>query len=85
MVSAEYIAICEEGNSGGVWHLCGFAIYHALEELFLSNIETLSINSLVPPCDCRKTCTATMPLLEYVSFYKNGTADLGIKMKKFLE
>ena len=25
---SKYIAICEEGNSGDVWHLCGFAICH---------------------------------------------------------
>ena len=23
------VAICEEDISGDVWHLCGFAIYHA--------------------------------------------------------
>ena len=28
VVSAKYIAICEEGNSGDVWHLCDFAICH---------------------------------------------------------
>ena len=28
------MAMCGEGISGGVWHLCGFAIYHVWEELF---------------------------------------------------
>ena len=37
----------------------------------LPNIEALYINSPVPPCDCRRKCTATMPLLVFVSFYKN--------------
>ena len=37
----------------------------------LSNIEALYINSPVPLCDCRIKCTVTMPLLAYVSFYKN--------------
>ena len=37
----------------------------------LLNIEVFYINLLVLPCDCRRKCTATMPLLVYVSFYKN--------------
>ena len=37
----------------------------------LPNIEALYINLPVPLCDCRRKCTATMPLLVYVSFYKN--------------
>ena len=37
------IAIGEEGNSGGVWYLCGFMIYDVLEEQFVVkiNIEAL--------------------------------------------
>ena len=35
------------------------------------NVEALYIDSPVPPCDCRRKCTATMPLLVYISFYKN--------------
>ena len=30
------IAICEEGNSGDVWQLCGFAICHVWEEQFIA-------------------------------------------------
>ena len=37
----------------------------------LPNIEALYINSSVPLCDCRRKCTATAPVLVYVSFYKN--------------
>ena len=36
----------------------------------LPNIDALYINSPVPPCDCRRKCTATMPLFAYISFYK---------------
>ena len=36
----------------------------------LPNIDALCINSPVPPCDCRRICIATTPLLAYVSFYK---------------
>ena len=35
----------------------------------LPNIEVLYMNSPIPPC--RRKCTAAMPLLAYVSFYKN--------------
>ena len=34
-VGTKYVVICEEGNSGSVWHLCDFEIYHVLEELFV--------------------------------------------------
>ena len=37
----------------------------------LPNIEALYINSPVPPCDCKRKCIATTPLLSYISFYKN--------------
>ena len=37
----------------------------------LPNIEALYINSPVPPCDYRRKCTETMPLLVCVFFYKN--------------
>ena len=52
-------------------------IYVALQSIMfersclLPNTEALYINSRVPPCDCRRKCTATTPLLAYVSFYKN--------------
>ena len=36
----------------------------------LPNIKALYINSPVPPCDCRRKCTETMPIFAYVSFYK---------------
>ena len=42
-----------------------------MDKCLLPNIEALYINSPVPPCDCRRKCTATMPLLVYVSFSQN--------------
>ena len=37
----------------------------------LPNIEALYINSPVPPCDCRKKCKPTTPLLVYVFTTEN--------------
>ena len=54
-----------------------FGTYVALRSVMfersslLPNIEALYINSPVPPCNCRRKCTATTSLLAYVSFYKN--------------
>ena len=42
-----------------------------MDKCLLPNIEALYINSPVPPCDCRRKCTATTPLLVYVSFAQN--------------
>ena len=36
----------------------------------LPNIEALYINSPVPPCDCKRKCTAATPLLVYVFLQK---------------
>ena len=50
--------------------LCGLPIMFE-RSCLLPNIEALYINSPVPPCDCRRKCTVTMPLLACVSFYIN--------------
>ena len=66
------MAICEEGNSVGVWHLATWlGDLTCLKSCLFLNIEALYINSPVPPCDCRRKCTETTPIFAYVSFYKN--------------
>ena len=35
------VAICEEGNSGGVWHLRGFMIFMFERSYLLSNVKAL--------------------------------------------
>ena len=38
----------------------------------LPSIKALYINSPIPPCDCKRKCTATMPRLAYVSYMQEG-------------
>ena len=74
MVLAKYIAICIEDISGGVWHLCGFVIYHAWEEL-----SVVQYRIFVDEFTCtfwimlivKENVQPSYPLLAYVSFYKN--------------
>ena len=51
VIWAKYIAVCEEGNSDGVWHLCGFAIYRVWEELrvtyYRSLVDKFTCTSLI--------------------------------------
>ena len=53
-----------------------YGTYVALRSIMLErscllpNIEALYINPPVPPCNCRRKCTAATPILAYVSLTK---------------